>query len=200
MVKTRFIELFFALHSIAARIKPERDPGIPELFVSAGKISQSSANELRDRVAPGINLANRVSKAARAFDDALHDSGHPMPKIFVFDVDRAYTSPAGNDGWSKMMSLLFQAMFWGVREERYCLEHFNRATTEGEFFLRKPIDRHEADGWLTPEGNVLRKTLLGFDSDELYSFLDANRILYKRQPGATIPYQGDRTCLKNQQF
>ena len=196
----KFIDLIFALHSIAARIKLERDSDKPEIFVPAGKISQNSANEHRDRVASGLDLADRVSNAAQRLDEALHNPRHPKPKLFEYDVQRACTLPAGNDAWSRMISLLFQAMFWGVREERYCLEHFNRATTEGEFFLRKPIDRHEADGWLTPEGNVLRKTLLGFDSDELYSFLDANRILYKRQPGATIPYQGDRTCLKNQQF
>ena len=188
MVKMNFIDLFFALHSIAARIEFERDPEKPELYVPAGKISQSSAHELSDRVAPGIDLANRVSKAAWAFNDALHDSGDPVPKLYIYEVDRGCTSPAGDDGWSKMVSLLSQAMFWGKREKRYCLEHFQRATTEGEFFLRRPIDRHKTDDWLTPEGNVLGKTLLGFDSDELFPFLDANTIPYERQSGATIPY------------
>jgi hypothetical protein len=186
MVKMNFIDLFFALHSIAAHIELERDPDKNELFVPAGKISQNSVHELRDRVAPGIDLANRVSKAAWTFNDALHDSGHPIPKLFIYEVDRGCTSPAGNDGWSKMVTLLFQAMFWGKREKRYCLEHFQRATTEGEFFLRRPIDRHKTDNWLTPKGKVLEKTLLGFDSDELFVFLDANRILYKRQPGTTF--------------
>ena len=181
----KLIDLIFALHSIAARVEFARDPDRPELFVPAGKISQSSANELRDRVSPGIDLAERVGKAARRFNEALHDSDHPRPKLFEYDPDRAIFSPADDDTWSRMVSLLLQAMFWGVREERYCLEHFHRATTEGERFLHRPIHRHEADDWLTPEGNVFRMTLLGFDPDELFLFLDANRIKYKRQRKVT---------------
>ncbi len=176
----KFIDLIFALHSIAARVEFAREPDHPELFVPAGKISQSSANELRDRVAPGIDLAARVGMAARRLNEALHDSDHPRPKLFKHDPKKAFSSPAADETWSRMVSLLLQAMFWGVREERYCLEHFHRATTEGERFLRGPIHRHEADDWLTPEGNVLRMTLLGFDPDELFWFLDANRIRYMR--------------------
>jgi hypothetical protein len=187
VVKMNFIDLFFVLHSIAARIELERDTGRNERFVPAGKISQSSADELRDRVAPGIDLTHRVSKAAQEFNEALLNSRHPLPKLFTYDVERKVcTSPADNDAWSRMESMLLQAMFWGVRQKRYYLEHFLKATTEGEYFLRGPVDRHEPNEWLTPEGNVLQMTLLGFDSDELFSFLDVNRILYKCQPGATF--------------
>lgn len=187
----KYIDLSFALHFIAARIKLEPDPDKREIFVPAGKISQSSAYELWDRVAPGLNLADRVGKAARILNEALHDSSHPKPNLFNYNVDRTFSSPAGDDARCRLVSFLFQAMFWGVREERYCLEHFRKATAEGERFLRRPISRHETDDWLTPDGNVLRMTLLGFDSDELFPFLDANRILYKRQSGAVIPYCGE---------
>jgi hypothetical protein len=186
----KFIDLIYALYSIAARVDLERDPGRPEIFVAAGKISQSSANKFRDRLAPEINLVDQVSKAARILFEALHDSGFPPPKLFAYDIEKAFTSPAGEDAWSRMVSLLLQAMFWEVRKKRYCLEHFRRATTEGEYFLRGPIDRHKTDDWLTPEGNVLRMTLLGFDSCELFPFLDTNRILYTHHFRAIILCRG----------
>jgi len=69
----------------------------------------------------------------------------------------------------------------GVREERYCLSHFNKAKAEGEGYLDGPISRHETDGWLYLDGNACQGTLLGFDGDELFPFLDANGIRYTRQ-------------------
>jgi hypothetical protein len=187
----KFIDLIFALHFIAARIKLERDPNKPEVFVPAGKISQSSAYEFRDRVVSVLDLADRVGKAAGILNEALHDSDHHKPNLFDYNVEKAFSSPAGGDAWSRLVSFLLQAMFWSVREERYCLDHFRTATVEGERFLQKPIHRHKTDDWLTPKGSVLQVTLLGFDSDELFPFLDANKILYKRQSGATIQYRGE---------
>ena len=176
-----FIELFSALHSLTARIEPERNIGMSQLFISAGKISQRTANEFLDRVAPGIDLANRVGNAARSLIDALQFSTHVKPKVFEYEVKTAVASPANNDACSKIMALLFQARFWGVREERYCLSHFNKAKAEGEGYLDGPISRHETDGWLYLDGNACQGTLLGFDGDELFPFLDANGIRYTRQ-------------------
>jgi len=177
-LRMKFIDLYFALQFIAARIEPSPDPEGCNIFVPAGKMSQSSASNFHNRVATGIDMANRVSKAARILNEALYDSKHQKPNLFEYDGAGACPLPASKDTWSRMKSLLLQAMFWGNREKRYCVEHFRRATTKGEYFLRGPIDRHETDDWLTPNASALQPTSLGFDSDELFSFLDANRILY----------------------
>jgi hypothetical protein len=176
-----FIDLYFALQSVTARIEPSPDPEGCNIFVPAGKMSQSSANNFHNRVAPGIDMANRVSKAARSLNEALQDSKHQKPNLFEYDGDSACSFPAGKDTWSRMKTLLLQAMFWGNREKRYCVEHFRRATTKGEYFLRGPIERDETDAWLTSNGNALQPTSFGFDSDELFSFLDANGIPYMFQ-------------------
>ncbi|MDR3629114.1 MAG: hypothetical protein P4L42_02130 [Desulfocapsaceae bacterium] len=195
-----FIELFSVLHSLTVLIQPEQNSGTSNLFVSAGKISQRTANEFRARVAPGIDLANRVAQAARSLIEALQFSAHEKPKIFEYDDKTAVALPAKNDAWSKIMALLFQARLWGVREELYCLSHFNKAKAEGEGYLHRPIHRHETDGWLYLEGNAYQRTLLGFDGDELFPLLDANRVRYTRQSRRTILNQGGLKCMKKQQL
>jgi hypothetical protein len=84
---------------------------------------------------------------------------------------------------------LIQAMFWDIREKRYCVEHFDKAKTEGEYFLRGPIHRHETDNWLSPDATVLRPSSIGFDADEFFAFLDANRIPYTNQNRSSILYR-----------
>jgi hypothetical protein len=124
-------------------------------------------------------VTDRVSKAARKLNEALNDSECPKPKLFELDPERKVPSPADIDAWSRLGTMLLQAMFWNIREKRYCLEHFLKATVRGESFLRGPIQRHETEDWLSPNGNALRRTSLGFDSDEIFTFLDANSIQYK---------------------
>ncbi len=174
----KFIDLYFALQSIAACIEPSPDPDGSKIFVPAGKMSQSLVTSLYDRVAPGIDMANRVGKAARSLSEALHNSEHQKPNLFEYKGASTHASLAGNDEWPRMKSLLLQAMFWGIREKRYCLEHFRKGITEGEYFLRGPIVRHETDDWLVSNGNVFRPTSLGFDSEEFFAFLKANDIPY----------------------
>ena len=175
----KFIDLYLVLQSIASRIRLEPDCDGSKLFTPAGKISQKLANDFHARVASGISKANRLSKAARCLNEALHDSKHPKPNLFECEENSEKIRPAGNDAWSRMISLLLQATFWGTREKRYCLEYFRKATSEGEYFLRSPIMRHETDDWLIQEGRIFKPTLLGFDSDELFLFLSANGIPYK---------------------
>lgn len=182
----KFIDLYFVLSSIAEHIEPSSDPDGWKRFAPAGKMSLSTAKYFHERVASGIDWANRFSLAARGLSELLHNSKHQKPNLFEYDEKCARTSPADSDTWSRMKSLLLQAMFWNHREKRYCLDHFTRAIDRGEYFLRSPVRRHETDNWLTPKSNVLHPTSLGFDAEELFAFLDANRIPYKRQDRSPV--------------
>ncbi len=177
----KFIDLYFVLSSIAEHIDPSTDPDGWKKFVPAGKMSQSTAKDFYKRVANGIDWANRMTLAARRLSELLHNSIHQRPNLFEYDEKNACTLPGDSGTWSRMKSLLLEAMFWNHREKRYCLDHFTSARDQGEYFLRGPIRRDETDNWLTPNRGVLLPTSLGFDADELFAFLDANGVSYTHQ-------------------
>lgn len=131
-----FISLSQALNSILNKFELPQGFGIANPYRDWGKVTSEAGNLFWESIQPRFNYSYKLSVAASALNEVLHDS----PPVRCFELDMRKTFAVEADALGEIKEILTDATAYHGSFDTACMEHFKKAITEGDEELRNPVN------------------------------------------------------------